>query len=306
MPTREFSRFKTRVNASSGVVFNDNLCAMARVDPAAHVAHVLVTRLGENWGAFSSAIPDRTADWGDMRAHWAGEGCSLAAVRRYLDDAHVRMVVTTQHHSALDHPKIVSLPLGVRQAVLLLGDGGGGRTRKQAKTQWLMINFSGFRHRAAIAAQVIARMPPGSVRNTYDASPGADRLAYIDEMRRSRFVLCPSGMGVDSFRLWQALYLGAVPVVERATAHGWDRTLDDLPVLWVRDYSEVNQELLEAAYPALSAACDSGMLRWEKLRASWWVDRVLRAAGPPQGPPAHAAYARVKGTYNIEFDRDHT
>ena len=321
VPTREFSQLKTELNKSSGVVFNDNVCAMAKVDPAKHVDHVLVTRLGENWGAFSSAIPNRTAEWGDMREHWANEGCNMADIKGYLDNEHVKMVVTTQHHSALDHPKIVSLPLGVRQGGLLLrgarpqpgrhAAGGVARARTPARTQWLMINDSGFRHRKAIAERVVRNMPPGTVRNTYDASPGADRLAYIDEMRRSRFVLCPSGMGVDSFRVWQALYLGAVPVVEKATAFGWDRTLDDLPVLWVTDFGEVNQALLEAAYPALEAACAHGLLRWEKLTRSWWIRRVLDAAGSDvlsgsSSPTAHANYARVPGTYNTDFEIDHT
>lgn len=31
---------------------------------------------------------------------------------------------------------------------------------------------------------------------------------------QSRFVLCPSGLGFDTYRLWETLLLGAIPIVE--------------------------------------------------------------------------------------------
>lgn len=38
---------------------------------------------------------------------------------------------------------------------------------------------------------------------------------YLREMRRSRFVLCPVGNGIDTFRFWEALYMGCIPIITR-------------------------------------------------------------------------------------------
>lgn len=55
-------------------------------------------------------------------------------------------------------------------------------------------------------------------------------------MRRSLFVICPRGNGLDTHRFWESLYLGAIPVVlskHRTVAfEGW-------PSLVIEDWSEL-------------------------------------------------------------------
>lgn len=38
---------------------------------------------------------------------------------------------------------------------------------------------------------------------------------YLLELKRHRFCLCPIGNGIDTFRLWEALYMGCVPIITR-------------------------------------------------------------------------------------------
>lgn len=38
-------------------------------------------------------------------------------------------------------------------------------------------------------------------------------LEYITEMKRHYFVACPEGNGFDTHRMWEALYLGCIPIV---------------------------------------------------------------------------------------------
>ncbi len=67
---------------------------------------------------------------------------------------------------------------------------------------------------------------------------------YLKEMKNHKFVLCPSGNGIGSSRNWETLYMRRVPVMED---HPYKRELfKDLPVLFVKDYSEVTEELLKA------------------------------------------------------------
>jgi hypothetical protein len=44
---------------------------------------------------------------------------------------------------------------------------------------------------------------------------GRTQIEYYTDIRRSRFVLCPEGVGTDTHRIYEALYFGAVPVVLR-------------------------------------------------------------------------------------------
>jgi hypothetical protein len=57
------------------------------------------------------------------------------------------------------------------------------------------------------------------------------------QIASSKFVLCPSGLSMDSYRIWETLALGAIPVVE--SNPGLDRTYYSLPVLVVRNFSQV-------------------------------------------------------------------
>jgi hypothetical protein len=59
---------------------------------------------------------------------------------------------------------------------------------------------------------------------------------YQQELLRSRYVLSPPGNGYDCHRTWEAIYLGAIPVVKRAY---WPFTHMDLPVIVLDDWSEL-------------------------------------------------------------------
>jgi hypothetical protein len=58
---------------------------------------------------------------------------------------------------------------------------------------------------------------------------------YRSLVRKSQFVISPPGNGSDCHRTWEAIYLGAVPIVLREF---WNFG-DDLPVLIVDDYSQI-------------------------------------------------------------------
>jgi len=70
----------------------------------------------------------------------------------------------------------------------------------------------------------------------------ADYPDYLAEIARHKFVLCPSGNGIDSARNWETLYLKRVPIFKD---HPYLRELfKNFPALFVKDWSEVTKELL--------------------------------------------------------------
>jgi hypothetical protein len=78
------------------------------------------------------------------------------------------------------------------------------------------------------------------------------RIAYLKKVRRYPFILCPQGRAMgDTHREWEALYMGSVPVIEES---GYLRKLyAGIPILFVRDFREVNREFLIRRLDLVSA-----------------------------------------------------
>ena len=89
----------------------------------------------------------------------------------------------------------------------------------------------------------------------------------------SKFILAPSGLGLDCYRNWEAMILGAIPVLETYNRRdGLFRAYDDLPVLWIDHFDNVTPTLLEREYPRIiSRARD---YKFEKLTLQYWIDLV--------------------------------
>ena len=94
---------------------------------------------------------------------------------------------------------------------------------------------------------------------------------FARELTSHRFALCPPGNGIDTHRMWEALYGGTIPIVLKNPAL---REFADLPILFVDDYRMVTAPFLEAHYRRMAEAS----WNWEKLFIGWWSDRFRAAS----------------------------
>lgn len=101
------------------------------------------------------------------------------------------------------------------------------------------------------------------------------RREYCNLIRQQDFVLCPRGNGRDTHRLYEALYLGSIPIVKRGDLP--QSLLSDFPVWVVDDWIEVlDRDLRSDVRTTILSK------RWDvkKLRQSYWnsfiAQRVLR------------------------------
>lgn len=103
--------------------------------------------------------------------------------------------------------------------------------------------------------------------NEIDRGGGSNEkviLSFLNEMVDHRFVLCPRGNGLDTHRLWEAIYSRTIPITQYEDGH---RNFTDLPILFIRDWSEVTEDLLHKKYEEfLSREWD-----YSKIKASWWA-----------------------------------
>jgi hypothetical protein len=93
------------------------------------------------------------------------------------------------------------------------------------------------------------------------------RRRFLENIRNSRFVMCPRGNGVDTHRLWETLYLGSIPIVIR---HMTFDEFHDLPILWIDDWNEINEDFLLREYDRIA----NQLWNLEKLKFGYWKRRI--------------------------------
>jgi hypothetical protein len=100
------------------------------------------------------------------------------------------------------------------------------------------------------------------------------REAFFQKVAASKFVLCPRGMGIESYRMWDTLALGAIPIVIREAP--FHDQLADLPILFLKrpeEVSELSAHVLETLYAEMRAK----QWNFEKLKFDFWLDRIRQA-----------------------------
>ena len=96
-------------------------------------------------------------------------------------------------------------------------------------------------------------------------APSLELEQYLKSLSSSHFVLCPFGNGYDTHRLWESLYAGAIPIIEKHPTY--EQTTADLPVLIVDDFKEINYNFLtEAKKNILNREFD-----FTKLDTNYWI-----------------------------------
>lgn len=90
-----------------------------------------------------------------------------------------------------------------------------------------------------------------------------------NQICQNAFVLSPFGNGYDCHRTWEALCLGAIPIVR---AKHFKNLFADLPVLNVDEWSDITQELLEKTIIEFK----DKKFNYEKLTLKYWTDQFQK------------------------------
>jgi hypothetical protein len=92
---------------------------------------------------------------------------------------------------------------------------------------------------------------------------------YLKHLSESLFVFCPEGNGYDSYRIWETLYVGSIPIV---IANRWNEQFQKLPILFISSLNDLNSVSGKHA-EIIAKDCSNDMLDFNH-----WRSRILSAA----------------------------
>lgn len=108
--------------------------------------------------------------------------------------------------------------------------------------------------------------------------PNLSLINYKKKLSENKFVLCPIGNGLDTHRVWESLYLGSIPVVEKHLTY---KTTTNLPVLKTDSLRNIDKEDLINFLSSLR----STKLESDKLLVSYWIKLIRTERVPDKSSP---------------------
>jgi hypothetical protein len=141
------------------------------------------------------------------------------------------------------HPKLVALPIGIANSQWKHGNLHLLKKimdKNNNKDNLLFINFS-------IKTNPNKRKDIKNILSKkftiFDKKLTQEE--YLDNLSKHKFSISPPGNGIDCHRTWESLYLGVIPIVEN---HPHNLQFQDLPILIINDWNNINEEYLMRIY----------------------------------------------------------
>lgn len=190
------------------------------------------------------------------------------------------------NNMVVDNPRVVSLPLGIVDVGRSISFALCNRYREFSAFEALRecraafggppsrLLYMNYRVPASLKARRDSLAVKDGLRDgsfTDDTFKGegwllfGDRRCYVEYFSKNldhMFVACPEGFGVDSYRFYETLYLGRIPVVLRNPITDM---FGDMPVLFLDKWSDFAAESRR-----FIDEFDIGRYSFEKLGRAYW------------------------------------
>ncbi len=201
-----------------------------------------------------------------------------AAAVAWLEEADSRLVRWYAQNLMVEHPRVVPLPIGIANEMWPHGRArtllrAVARSSGSPKNELVFLHFN-------VATYPERKEIWKALRSAFAGLPaepilGLRHKAFLAELTRHRFCVCPRGNGIDTHRVWECLYLGVVPILARSVhTEYWARS--GLPVLLIDDWAEVTPELLESEIGRFDSMWTPGVR--ERLTVSHYAALVEAGA----------------------------
>jgi hypothetical protein len=193
------------------------------------------------------------------------DGLITDRYRPLLDDPRVERWFAQS--ALITHPKLECLPIGPANAQWRHGNLDSLIAAIAAEPTETGLVYANFKPSTHPDRQPLLDLIQSRPFMTLEA--GVSFETYLAHVAAHRFCLSPPGNGIDAHRTWEALYLGAIPIVTTSFA----ATFPTLPMLGVDRWADIEPGMLDAASARLAP-------RWatlDQLRLSWWKTQISEA-----------------------------
>jgi len=161
-----------------------------------------------------------------------------------LDDSKLLRWYTT--NLTCQDPKVSAIPIGILNQRAMSNnrlDLLGLMNNSVAKNHRTYLNF----HIGGPTEKAEYKSYRQAIHDRFSNCPWvtvADRVPprqYLEDIASHRFIISPPGHGPDCYRHWEAMYLGAIPVVERSASM---QPFENYPMIQVDDWAQVTPDFL--------------------------------------------------------------
>lgn len=97
-----------------------------------------------------------------------------------------------------------------------------------------------------------------------------NNINFYFKLSKSKFMICPRGCGIDTYRMWDCIYFGCIPIVEKYDGY---KQFEDLPILFIdyyTDYYNLTESFLEDKWKEMI----SKEYNYEKIKLSYWENQI--------------------------------
>lgn len=190
---------------------------------------------------------------------------------RYLDEEMIIAWFAVHHDCYETHPKFHQLPLGIYQDKKYYEPRKElthhfAQLRAAPKKQLLYSNFGDLKGMKPERAGVDEYFADKDF--CFKVTERIPFLEYMKQMSEFKFSLSPRGYGPDTYRTWEALLVGSIPIVHTSQL---DSLYADLPIVIVDRWEIVTEEFLEKKYAEMTKK------KWpiEKLFMEYWTRKLF-------------------------------
>lgn len=175
-----------------------------------------------------------------------------------------RVIACFASNVEISDPKVIPWPFGVADDEKMLTDIGRLNNAPSERIDRLLIDFQ-IDDNAAIRAPIVTAL---GNRPFVTLQPNQHDLTVV---ARHRWRLCPPGRNVDTAAIWEAIYLGTIPVVLASTivAH-----FETLPILVAENNDVITSEWLVEQ----TAQLRTRRFDLSPLHLSYWAELVRQRA----------------------------
>lgn len=169
-----------------------------------------------------------------------------------------------------EHSKLQCCPLGLFDGYY--SDSVPSRVieklmyQEHEKKNLCLIDFSLNRSEERIALHKTAAQYPWIKISKNKGKPYHKVLKTIAE---SKFVVCPMGNGLETARIWESLYLGAVPILIQTH---WSKNFYGLPILQVESWASITEDELNARWDEYLQNKDK--YDYSKINLDYWKEKI--------------------------------